>query len=37
MDTSTFGWLWPGIPNHAHTGLDLLHLQPNNQEGMARF
>ena len=28
IDTTAFGWLWPGIPNHAHTRhtrLDLRH------------
>ena len=37
MDTTTFGWLWPGIPSHAHTRLDLLQVHSDDQQGMVRF
>ena len=32
MDTTAFGWLWPGIPSHAHIRLDLLQMQGKKSE-----
>ena len=32
LDTISFGWLWPSIPNHAHTRLDLLQVQGKKRE-----
>ena len=29
MDSTAFGWLWPGILSHAHTRLDVLQVQYN--------
>ena len=32
LDTISFGWLWPSIPYHAHTRLDLLQVQGKKRE-----
>ena len=36
IDTTAFGWLWTGIPRHAHTRdtrLDLSQTQEREREG----
>ena len=37
IDTTTFGWLWPWIPSHAHTRHTRLDLPQTQEKGKGRW
>ena len=36
IDTTAFGWLWTGIPRHAHTRDTRLNLSQTQEKGKGR-